>query len=72
MYYKKGLYESAVVELSDSAEKMPNNAMVQYHLGMALYKAEKGDRGKAALEKVLVLDPKFEKAGEVRTVLKSL
>jgi tetratricopeptide (TPR) repeat protein len=38
IYYKKGLYGNAVQEFSDSLEKLPENATVNYHLGAALLK----------------------------------
>jgi tetratricopeptide (TPR) repeat protein len=72
IYYKKGLYDSAIAELSDCIEKMQNNATVHYHLGMAYYKAEQGAKAKPVLEKVLALDPKFEKASEIREILAKL
>jgi tetratricopeptide (TPR) repeat protein len=72
VYYKKGLYESAIAEFNDCIEKMRDNATVHFHLGMALYKAQEGVKAKAELEKVLTLDPKFEKAGQVKEVLAGL
>jgi tetratricopeptide (TPR) repeat protein len=72
VYYKKGLYESAIAEFNDCIEKMSENATVHYHLGMALYKVQEGVKAKAQLEKVLTLDPKFEKAEQVKEVLAGL
>jgi tetratricopeptide (TPR) repeat protein len=69
VYYKKGLYDSAIVELADSLEKIPENPMVHYHLGMAYIKKSEPDKARRELEKALELDAKFEKAGEVRKVL---
>ena len=72
VYYKKGLYDSAIAELNDCVEKMKDNATVHYHLGMAYLKADQGSKAKAVLEKVLALDPKFKKAGEVKEVINKL
>ena len=36
VYYKKGLYDFALGELSQALEKLPDNPTVRYHLGMAL------------------------------------
>lgn len=72
VYYKKGLYDSAIAELNDSAEKLKDNAMVHFHLGMAYYKAGEPARAKAVLERVMALAPEFEKAEEVRAVLEKL
>jgi tetratricopeptide (TPR) repeat protein len=38
IYYKKNAYLLAVNLLKEAVEKMPNNAEVQFHYGMALYK----------------------------------
>jgi tetratricopeptide (TPR) repeat protein len=72
VYYKKGLYDSAISEFSDSLAKIPENAAVIYHLGMAYYK--KGDLNKARveLEKALRLDDSFSGAHDARKVLAAL
>ena len=72
VFYKKGLYDSAIAELNDSVEKMKDNATVHYHLGMAYLKAGESIKAKTALEKVMALDPKFVKADEVREILGKL
>ena len=72
VYYKKGMYDSAIAELNDCADKLKDNAIIHYHLGMAYYKANRFDRAKALLEKTLELDPKFEKVENVKTILKQL
>jgi Flp pilus assembly protein TadD len=48
IYYKKGAYLRAIALLRDSAEKIPDNATVRYHLGMAYYR--NGDRADAVRE----------------------
>ena len=72
VFYKKGLYDSAIAELNDCVEKMKDDATVHYHLGMAYFKAGKGAKAKAALEKTMALDPQFGKADEVREILGKL
>jgi tetratricopeptide (TPR) repeat protein len=72
VFYKKGLYDSAIAELNDCVEKMKDNATVHYHLGMAYFKAGEGARAKEALDKVMALDPQFVKADEVREILGTL
>jgi Flp pilus assembly protein TadD len=72
VFFKKGLYDSAIAELNDCVEKMKDNATVHYHLGMAYFKAGEGAKAKTALEKAMALDPKFLKADEVREILEKL
>jgi tetratricopeptide (TPR) repeat protein len=72
VYYKKGLYDSAIREFGDSLEKMPDNATLHYHLGLAYIKKEKEDLAKAQLEKALQLNPKFEGAEEAQKLLSEL
>ena len=72
VYYKKGLYDSAIGEFSDSLTKLADNPVVNYHLGMAYYK--KGDTAKAKeqLEKALNLQADFPGSEEARRVLAEL
>jgi tetratricopeptide (TPR) repeat protein len=72
VYYKRGLYDSAIAELSDSAEKLPAHAGVHYHLGMAYYRKEKRDLAKEHLSRALRLDAGFDGAEEARRVLSEL
>ncbi len=55
IYYQKGLYDMAVEQLKPAALELPNDAMVQLHLGLSY--AKKGDRRKAigSLERSLKL-----------------
>jgi Tfp pilus assembly protein PilF len=48
---------------------MPDNAIVNYHLGMAFYKKGDRDNARAHLEKALSLDQNFPGADEAKRVL---
>jgi tetratricopeptide (TPR) repeat protein len=72
VYYKKGLYDSAIVELSDALEKLPDNPDVNYHLGMAYYKKGEVENARATLRKALEEKPNYEKADEVKALLTEL
>lgn len=69
VYYKRGLFDSAISEFGDSLEKLPSNASVHYHIGLAY--AKKGDTASAKehLKKALELDADFDGAAEARRVL---
>jgi Flp pilus assembly protein TadD len=68
----KGLYDSAIAELTDSLKKNPDNAVVHFHLGLAYYKNEDKDRARTELKTALDLDQEFERADEARQALSSL
>jgi tetratricopeptide (TPR) repeat protein len=72
VYYKKGLYDSAIGEFTDSLEKIPDNPAVIYHLGMAYHKKGDNQKARAELEKALGLDENFMGADEARKVLAEL
>ena len=72
IYYKKGLYDSAIGEFTDSLAKIPENPMVHYHLGMAYYKKGNAERARVALEKALSLGDTFDGADEAKRVLAEL
>lgn len=72
VYYKRGLYDSAISELAESMEKMPNNASIQFHLGMAYYKKGVTDKAKTYLQNSLNLDSKHPDADEAKEVLASM
>jgi tetratricopeptide (TPR) repeat protein len=72
VYYKKGLYDSAIDEFNDCLEQMPDNATVTYHLGMAYYKKGELQKARAELEKALQLDASFSGANEAKQILAEL
>jgi len=72
IYYLKGSYLSAISELQDSLQLSPNNAEVNYHLGMAYYKSNQNANAKEYLKKALDIKPAFDGADEARRVLKEL
>jgi Tfp pilus assembly protein PilF len=58
--------------LKEAIEKIPDNPVVRYHLGMAYFKS--GDKGnaKTELKKALELNPKFPGADEAKDTLAKL
>ncbi|MFC1516647.1 tetratricopeptide repeat protein, partial [Thermodesulfobacteriota bacterium] len=72
VYYKKGLYENAISEFEDSLERMPDNAVVHYHLGLAHYKAGDKKRAEEELKKALSLEEDFDGAKETKQLLSEL
>jgi tetratricopeptide (TPR) repeat protein len=72
VYYKKGLASLAVPILRESVDKSPRNAVYHYHLGLAYAKSGNSGGARKALERALVLDPKFSGSAEAKRVLATL
>ena len=72
IYYQKGLYGSAIKELLGSLEKIPENPVVHYHLGLAYFKHGKPADARAELEIALGLDPQFDGSEDARKVLSGI
>jgi tetratricopeptide (TPR) repeat protein len=71
-YIVKGFYPSAIGELSDAAEKMPNNPTILYHLGLAHWKNEQKRQAIEALEKALKLKRPFPEKEEAEKLLEEI
>jgi tetratricopeptide (TPR) repeat protein len=71
-YYKKGIYGSARDVLEDAEKTYPNDASIEYHLGMILTKL--GDKTNAIthLKKAASLAPNSQTAGDANKALSSL
>jgi tetratricopeptide (TPR) repeat protein len=72
VYYKKGQYNFAIRKFSASLEKIPENATVHYHLGLAYYKEGNNKRAHQELERAINLDDQFDGAEEARSILSKL
>ena len=72
IYYKKNAYLLAVNLLKEAVEKLPQEAEVQYHYGMAQYK--NGDKAGARkiLQASLKLSQTFKGSEEARKTLAGL
>jgi tetratricopeptide (TPR) repeat protein len=68
-YYKLGSLSSALVQLKDSSQKVPNNPIYRYHLGMAYLAARQFDLGRQSLRAALQSDPLFPYAASARAAL---
>jgi len=69
IYFKKGLYDSAIVEFNDSLQKQPDNSEVHYHLGMVYYKKGETTLAKKELENALKLNKNFKGSKEAEEIL---
>ena len=69
IYYKKKAYIQSIRYLRESKEKLPNNPIVRYHLGMAYYKADRNEQAKQELEASLSLSGKFPGSKQARETI---
>jgi tetratricopeptide (TPR) repeat protein len=72
VYYKKNVFSRAIVYLKEPNDKIQNNPMIRYHLGMAYHKNGEKENAKRELKKALELDPKFQGSEETKEVLSKL
>ena len=72
VFYKQGAYPRAESLLREASEKLPTNAEVVYHLGMAQAKMGKSDDARVSLSKSLELDANHPGAAEAKATLGSL
>ena len=72
VFYKQGAYPRAESLLREAAEKLPTNAEVVYHLGMAQAKMGKNDDARVSLSKSLELDANHPGAAEAKATIASL
>jgi tetratricopeptide (TPR) repeat protein len=59
IFYQKADYPRALRLLQESAEKLPENAEIQFHLGMAHYMMGQTDEARTALRQTLRVQPDF-------------
>src|SRR5436190_1875422 len=69
IYYKKDMLPAAIQHLESSAQKMPNDPTVLYHLGMAYKQSGDWNKARVALRQALTINPGFDGAGEAKKAL---
>jgi tetratricopeptide (TPR) repeat protein len=72
LYYKKNVNRYAVSLLKEAAVKASDNAIIQYHLGLAYHKSGDKELAKQALQVSLKLNPSHPGADEARKLLREL
>jgi tetratricopeptide (TPR) repeat protein len=70
--YKRGVYQRAVALLKESAARVPDNPVIQYHLGMAAVKAGDRETAKRALTVAAGSARPFPGQDDARTALRTL
>ena len=70
--YKRGVYQRALALLRESADKLPRNPVVQYHLGMAAHKTGDTETARKALTAAVNTPEPFAGKDEAQAALSSL
>ena len=70
--YKRGIYQRALALFKESAAKLPDNPVVQYHLGLAYLKAGEKDNAHSALAAAVRSPRDFPGKEEARRTLAGL
>ena len=70
--YRRGAYVEAEKTLNRALERLPNNAQVQYHLGMTFAKLGKRNDAVSSLRRAAQLDPKLGQAAKIADLIKEL
>jgi tetratricopeptide (TPR) repeat protein len=68
IHYRMGNYYKAITELEKSLAINSENALANYHVGLAYYQSKEFGKARVYLKKALKLDPDFEGAAEARTL----
>ncbi len=71
-YYHKGAYKLAIGLLEEAVKKEPQDPTFHFHLGLAYRRINDQTHAKAHLERALQINPKFERADEIRKALAEL
>ena len=69
IYYRKGMYSSAITQMEAGAAQDQGNAVIKYHLAMAYAKSGDAEKGLATLQAALKLNPKLPEAQMAASVV---
>jgi tetratricopeptide (TPR) repeat protein len=69
VYFKKGIFKSAISEFEESLRLNPNNPISCYHMGMTYYQIQEYELARTYLQKAIDMDPDFNGANMARQLL---
>ena len=64
--YQKHVYTSAINLFKEAVKKEPDNALFNYHLGLAYAKTGQAGLAKQQLDRVVKIKPNFPEVDELR------
>ena len=68
-FYHKGVYTSAITQFKAALKKEPDNALFNYHLGLAYAKSGQAALARQQLDRVLKINPNFPDIDQLRRAL---
>jgi len=68
-FYHKGVYTSAITQFKAALKKEPDNALFNYHLGLAYAKSGQAALARQQLDRVLKINPNFPDVDQLRRAL---
>ncbi|MGH8560122.1 MAG: tetratricopeptide repeat protein, partial [Methylococcales bacterium] len=68
IYVKLGYFAKALPLLKKAADKIPDSAVLQYHLGIAYYKKGDSQNAKTHLGQAISIGPDFPGAGDAKAI----
>jgi tetratricopeptide (TPR) repeat protein len=69
VYYRQGDFSKAQGLIAQALAGAPDSAILNYHMGMALYKTDQIEEAREKLEKALAGDDKFNGRKEAEETL---
>jgi tetratricopeptide (TPR) repeat protein len=72
VYFQQGKLTEAEQQFRAAVDILPNEAMVQYHLGLVAHKQGRPVDAMSALKRALLLNPEFEEAAAAQKLLREL
>ena len=72
VYFKQDTLPEAEKHFRAAGEILPNEAAIQYHLGLVAHRQGRTADASAALKRALLINPNFEDAATARKLLQEL
>jgi len=69
VFYRKGIYYSAIRQMEGAASVKQADALIKYHLAMAYAKSGDGKKGRETLQAAMRLNPKLPEAQIAATIV---
>jgi predicted Zn-dependent protease len=72
VYFHQGRLNEAEQQFRVASDLLPNEAMIQYHLGLVARKQGKTTDAVTALKRALLINSQFEEAAPAKKMLREL